>query len=85
LATQSYEEIEAALTGVSSITREEAEAKIKFVKDSLEHWNEPWLLVFDNYDEPEKFSNVKRFIPLGTHFSDVHVSDLADSKIRRVR
>jgi hypothetical protein len=32
------------------------------VKDSLKRWHEPWLPVFDNYDEPEKFRNVKRFI-----------------------
>jgi hypothetical protein len=83
--TQSYEEIEAALTGVSSITREEAEAKIKFVKDSLERWSERWLLVFDNYDEPEKFSNIKRFIPSSMQPSEINASDLADSKIRRTR
>jgi hypothetical protein len=56
---------------VSSITRDDAEATIRFVKDSLDSWKEPWLLVFDNYDEPESFSSVTRFIPSGTRFSGI--------------
>jgi hypothetical protein len=46
----------------------DTEAMIRQVKDRLEHWNERWLLVLDNYDEPDKFPGVKRFIPSGTPY-----------------
>jgi hypothetical protein len=61
-ATQSYGMIAAALVGESSADSNDAEVQIRLVKDSLKRWHEPWLPVFDNYDETEKFRNVKRFI-----------------------
>lgn len=27
-------------------------AQLRLVKDHLERWSEPWLLVFGSYDEP---------------------------------
>jgi hypothetical protein len=66
---QSYVQIAAKLTAASSRRLEDAEADIRLVKNRLEGWNERWLLVFDNYDEPDKFPTVKRFLPCGISLS----------------
>jgi len=39
-------------------------SRIDFVKEILENWNEPWMLIFDNYDWPPSFRNIKDFMPL---------------------
>ncbi|KAF2671127.1 hypothetical protein BT63DRAFT_412193 [Microthyrium microscopicum] len=39
------------------------EARAQFVKRVLESWSESFLLVFDNYDEPEQFRNVHEYFP----------------------
>ncbi|KAI9733881.1 MAG: hypothetical protein M1834_002536 [Cirrosporium novae-zelandiae] len=36
---------------------------IKFVKYSLEKWDERWLLIFDNYDDLDAFKDVIEFFP----------------------
>ena len=64
-ASQSYEMIASVLVGGHLTTTGDTDAQIRLVKDRLENWNEPWLLVFDNYDDPENFPNVKRYIPMG--------------------
>jgi hypothetical protein len=61
--TQSFEVIAAALTEGLSAEVGDSEARIKLAKDRLEQWSEAWLLVFDNYDEPERFATIRRFIP----------------------
>jgi hypothetical protein len=66
---QSYVQIAAKLTSVSLRGLDEAEADIRLVKSRLEGWSERWLLLFDNYDEPDKFPTVKRFLPSGTRLS----------------
>lgn len=38
-------------------------SRIDFVKETLENWNEPWILIFDNYDWPPGFQNIKDFMP----------------------
>jgi hypothetical protein len=43
---------------------DDVSSKIEFVKETLENWNEPWMLVFDNYDWPTGFQNIKDFMPL---------------------
>ncbi|KAI9856990.1 MAG: hypothetical protein M1824_005022 [Vezdaea acicularis] len=43
------------------------DSKIEFVKSSLEEWDDYWMLVFDNYDQPSAFTNIKTFIPSGGH------------------
>jgi hypothetical protein len=35
------------------------------VKEELETWNEQWLLVFDNFDDPQAFQ-IHKFIPQST-------------------
>ena len=63
-AIQSYENIMTKLK-IGELVKGDAEAVVELVRDFMEHWNERWLLVFDNYDEPEKFHNVRNFIPKG--------------------
>lgn len=60
---QSFESIAAELSDVSISMSGDAETKIRFVKSVLEQWEERWLLVFDNYDNPDGFHNVERFFP----------------------
>jgi hypothetical protein len=65
-AMQSYRNIANLLLGVSpSEDSDDAEVVIRLVKAQLENWNERWLLIFDNYDQPELFGSVKRLIPAG--------------------
>ncbi|KAL8911915.1 MAG: hypothetical protein Q9171_002999 [Xanthocarpia ochracea] len=63
LALQSYIRITMALSGESQLTVKEGEKTIEIVKARLQDWNEPWLLVFDNYDKPDDFTDVRRFLP----------------------
>ena len=63
-ATQSYAMIAAELMGKSLTETGDSAAQIRMVKDHLEQWDEGWLLVFDNYDEPDKFSEIRQFIPI---------------------
>ena len=62
-AIESYTHIAKALTGFTSATVDDGARIIGLVKNCLESWHEPWLLVFDNYDEPTKFSKVQRLLP----------------------
>lgn len=71
-ATQSFESIAAELNRAASTSLENAEAKIRFVVNVLEHWDERWMLVFDNYDNPHGFSDVEQFIPSSTCSVIVH-------------
>ena len=60
---QSYGAIAAELIGESRIKTSDSTVQMEMAKRHLEQWSEAWLLVFDNYDKPEKFAEVKKFIP----------------------
>jgi ATP/maltotriose-dependent transcriptional regulator MalT len=60
---QAFERLAAVLDKSLPAVLEKPEQKIKFVLDTLEHWGERWILVFDNYDSPRAFRNVKDFFP----------------------
>ena len=60
---QSYGTIAAELMGGPQTEATDSAAQIDMVKSHLELWSEAWLLIFDNYDEPEKFREVEDFIP----------------------
>lgn len=77
-ATRSFEGIASELAKVSPIVLEDSAAKIKFVKHSLEKWDERWMLVFDNYDQPDSFPGVEQFMPSGTSCCDLYVLSCAD-------
>jgi hypothetical protein len=44
-------------------TFDDVPSKVEFVKETLENWNEPWMMIFDNYDSPTGFENIKDFMP----------------------
>jgi hypothetical protein len=77
-ATRSFEGIASELAKVSPVVLEDTAAKIKFVKHSLENWDERWMLVFDNYNQPDGFPGVEQFMPLGTPCCDFYVLSCAD-------
>ncbi|KAL8723929.1 MAG: hypothetical protein Q9181_007073 [Wetmoreana brouardii] len=69
LAIQSYVQIAKALLGDSSAHVENDDRVIEVVKDCLESSRAPWLLVFDNYDQPNKFDKVERFLPKSMQYA----------------
>ena len=52
------------------------EDRVRFVLRNLEQWSERWMLVFDNYDDPESFPDILRFIPSGICFHKIPVNHL---------
>ncbi|KAI9863316.1 MAG: hypothetical protein M1813_003758 [Trichoglossum hirsutum] len=56
------------------------ESKIAFVKDTLGQWRSPWLMVFDNYDQPGEFKNLSDFFPQGQTGAMLFTSRNTDSK-----
>ncbi|KFY82422.1 hypothetical protein V498_08591 [Pseudogymnoascus sp. VKM F-4517 (FW-2822)] len=48
---------------------ESNDERIEFTLQMIESWNRPWLLVFDNYDNPDRFQNLSRYIPPSSHGS----------------
>ena len=62
--TQSFGTIAAELTGASKCETGDSAAQIRLVTGNLERWREAWLLVFDNYDDPESFAaEIRSFLP----------------------
>jgi hypothetical protein len=62
-ATRSFEAIAAELNKPVTRTFDDPLSKIRFVLDTIQSWKEKWLIVYDNYDQPEVFTDVKEFIP----------------------
>ncbi|KAL8723144.1 MAG: hypothetical protein Q9225_000485 [Loekoesia sp. 1 TL-2023] len=77
LAIQSFTRIAAALNG-DSTTVKDGDRIIEMVKDHLECWDEPWLLVFDNYDKPNEFSTVRQFLAKSEHGHVIFTSRYRD-------
>ncbi|KAL9039971.1 MAG: hypothetical protein Q9180_002204 [Flavoplaca navasiana] len=67
LAIESYHRISRALTGLAQAHGENGEQVIETVKAELEDWHEPWLLIFDNYDTPNDYRDIRQFFPQGEH------------------
>lgn len=67
------EYIEPATSGFSNIDN-----KATFALESLANWPRPWLLVFDNYDDPIAFNSLQDFIPIGKHGSIIITTRHAD-------
>jgi tetratricopeptide (TPR) repeat protein len=66
-AIQSYHQIAAALTESPLTSLNDDDATIRVVKGQLQSWSERWLLVLDNFDQPEIFNSVQQFIPMGKY------------------
>lgn len=64
MATQSMERVAAEigqlLTGI-----DDPRTKIRLVVQALERRSERWLMVLDNYDDPDYFTMIEQFIPTG--------------------
>ncbi|KAL8726336.1 MAG: hypothetical protein Q9166_006784 [cf. Caloplaca sp. 2 TL-2023] len=67
LALQSYTRIALTLNDESLAGIADEDRTIERVTTGLADWEEPWLLVFDNYDNPNKFTNIRRFLPQCEH------------------
>ncbi|KAL9626427.1 MAG: hypothetical protein Q9204_007314 [Flavoplaca sp. TL-2023a] len=67
LAIESYHRISRALSGQIQAHGENGEQVIETVRAELEGWHEPWLLIFDNYDTPDDYRDIRRFFPQGEH------------------
>ncbi|KAL8929515.1 MAG: hypothetical protein Q9208_001184 [Pyrenodesmia sp. 3 TL-2023] len=67
LAIESYTQIAKAIAGFTSASEIDAEQIVRLVKDRLESWTEKCLLVFDNYDQPERFPQIQKFFPKVEH------------------
>jgi hypothetical protein len=63
-ATRSLENIAAKINTSISHALPHDVSRRAYVRQTLENWEEPWLLVFDNYDRPEAFVDIGEFFPL---------------------
>jgi hypothetical protein len=59
------------------------DAKVAFTLRTLEQWEDRWLMVFDNCDDPATFSDVEQFIPQG--ISSASTTCLDTNFVRRQR
>ncbi|KAF2180104.1 hypothetical protein K469DRAFT_467819, partial [Zopfia rhizophila CBS 207.26] len=60
---RSFERIAEELNRSAGRLLEDTESKVKFVLDTVQGWEERWLMVYDNYDRPDVFPDIKRFLP----------------------
>ena len=58
----SFETI-AECTKSEAILLSNTDARVAFVMQRLSSWPTSWLMVFDNYDDPVAFPNIRDFIP----------------------
>ncbi|KAI9776252.1 MAG: hypothetical protein M1839_000486 [Geoglossum umbratile] len=67
---------------ISSVGRvfDDTESKIAFAKETLGQWRNPWLMVFDNYDQPSEFRNITTYFPQGETGAILFTSRHADSE-----
>jgi hypothetical protein len=56
-----------------------ADEKVNYVRQTMSLWPRPWLLVFDNYDDPDSFNNIRTLIPSSPHGSVLITSRYAGS------
>ena len=55
------------------------EARVAFVLKMLTSWTAQWLMVFDNYDNPDTFPNIRNFVPQSGHGAILVTSRHPDS------
>lgn len=67
LALQSYVRVAGELSSQPQAIVDDGEQIIETVKTLLEKWEESWLIIFDNYDKPDDFGDVRQFLPRGKH------------------
>jgi hypothetical protein len=60
---QSWVSIAQEIDGPAAQASTSDEAKMKLALNTLEQWDDRWLMVFDNYDDPTTFSTLEQYIP----------------------
>ncbi|KAH0566241.1 hypothetical protein GP486_000362 [Trichoglossum hirsutum] len=60
--TRSFENIADSMTNRERIFADK-ESRIRYVKEVLETLKRPWLMVFDNFDDPAGFKDITEYIP----------------------
>ncbi|KAI9768627.1 MAG: hypothetical protein M1840_004824 [Geoglossum simile] len=63
-ASHGFETIAAKISNKKWVFKN-TEETVAFVKDTLGRWQSPWLIVFDNYDQPGEFGNITAYFPQG--------------------
>ncbi|KAL1979484.1 hypothetical protein VTN96DRAFT_5710 [Rasamsonia emersonii] len=63
-AQQAFESIALKLRHPAKPVLDDISTKIQFVLNTIQSWKERWLIVYDNYHEPDSFRNVKDFMPM---------------------
>ncbi|KAI3325703.1 hypothetical protein HD806DRAFT_454660 [Xylariaceae sp. AK1471] len=58
----------------------DSESRVRCTKQVLADWSEPWLLVFDNFDDPSKFS-IGDYIPSSVQGHIIITTRAADVKV----
>ncbi|KAL8729610.1 MAG: hypothetical protein Q9181_004942 [Wetmoreana brouardii] len=61
-----FESISEQLRGPNQTLIDTA-SRVALVKNTLAQISEPWLMVFDNYDDPASFPNVSTYFPVGRY------------------
>jgi len=59
---------------------DDPEAAVTLVKDVLSSWNNRWLLVFDNLDNPDDLPGIVNFFPADHHGSILITNRYAGSR-----
>ena len=78
----SFEKIATELELISSENLLDASLKIGTVNKTLESWTERWLMVFDKYDLPEDYPDIKRLIPSSTFYPTLQILQLSKLRTR---
>jgi tetratricopeptide (TPR) repeat protein len=73
---RSFEGIAEELNQPSIRRLEDTKSKIRFVLDTIQEWRERWLMVYDNYDSPDVFTDIKKFLPESEYIHTIDISVL---------
>ncbi|KAF8861566.1 hypothetical protein BDZ45DRAFT_248714 [Acephala macrosclerotiorum] len=57
----------APLLNVSISSNADIDAQVDATLTTLQDFPTPWLMVFDNYDDPDSFNNIDHFMPSCSH------------------
>jgi tetratricopeptide (TPR) repeat protein len=77
--SRSFNDIIAKISD-SAPALESITSRAAYVKDIIESWNFPWLLVFDNYDRPDEVLRISSYFPQSSFGNIIVTSRHADSK-----
>jgi tetratricopeptide (TPR) repeat protein len=58
-----FENLARELVGSITSDLKDVDTIVRFVLNTIQEWEERWLIVYDNYDHPDVFKDIKRFLP----------------------